>query len=201
MTWSEVYDKIGCLEEDRLLWKLLLGERDRYMCTLAQASDLLEGERYLDHTRHAQAMLYAVNEGEQHKPLTLYTVLKIHQFAFPFGGHFREGIPIIFNSKFEPPAPPVSPYVQDWIERWWYGSLRNTEIEYYDIAVAHLRFEEIHPFADGNGRVGRILNNYMCAYVGLPLLNICDRETYLRCMQQGDVPGLVSLFKCSVAYS
>ena len=74
------------------------------MCTLAQASDLLEGERYLDHTAHARAMMYAVNEGEQRKPLTVYTVLKIHQLVFPYGGHFRNCIPIIFNSSFEPPA-------------------------------------------------------------------------------------------------
>lgn len=197
MTWRAVYDKIGCLEEDELLWKLVLHEKDRFMCTLAQASDLLEGERYLDHTSHAKAMMYAVNEGEQGKPLTLYTVLRIHQLAFPYGGHFRNCAPIIFNSSFEPPAPPIAPYVQDWIKRWWNDPLANVDIGYYDIALAHVRFEEIHPFADGNGRVGRILNNYMCAYAGLPLLNICDRKAYLDCMRRGHIQDLVQLFRKS----
>lgn len=37
----------------------------------------------------------------------------------------------------------------------WYNSLENIEIN--DIIEFHYRFEKIHPFQDGNGRVGRII--------------------------------------------
>lgn len=40
----------------------------------------------------------------------------------------------------------------------------------------HVRFEEIHPFEDGNGRVGRILLNVHRLKMGLPLL-VIDSET------------------------
>lgn len=36
-----------------------------------------------------------------------------------------------------------------------YDKLKNVELE--DIVDFHVRFEQIHPFADGNGRVGRLI--------------------------------------------
>lgn len=36
-----------------------------------------------------------------------------------------------------------------------YSNLKNVELE--DIVDFHVRFEQIHPFADGNGRVGRLI--------------------------------------------
>lgn len=36
-------------------------------------------------------------------------------------------------------------------------------------ADAHHEYEKIHPFADGNGRTGRLLVNYILAFYGLPL--------------------------------
>ena len=38
------------------------------------------------------------------------------------------------------------------------------------MAVAHVQFEAIHPFSDGNGRVGRLLPPLMMAAEGLPPL-------------------------------
>ena len=40
----------------------------------------------------------------------------------------------------------------------------------------HLRFEHIHPFADGNGRVGRTLMNYYLLINGEPPVIIYDED-------------------------
>lgn len=43
-------------------------------------------------------------------------------------------------------------------------------------AYFHLRFEYIHPFADGNGRVGRTLMNYLLMILDNPPLIIYDED-------------------------
>lgn len=46
----------------------------------------------------------------------------------------------------------------------------------YKIAQFHCKFESIHPFIDGNGRLGRVINNYMLIRAGFPPIIIRNKE-------------------------
>jgi Fic family protein len=47
------------------------------------------------------------------------------------------------------------------------------------IAKFHVEFESIHPFIDGNGRIGRVLNNYLLLKEGFPPMIVRNKEKEL----------------------
>ena len=54
------------------------------------------------------------------------------------------------------------------------------------IALLHLTFEHIHPFVDGNGRIGRVINNYLLIREGFVPINIkfIDRKMYYEAFKE-----------------
>ena len=68
-------------------------------------------------------------------------------------------------------------------------------------AYFHVAFEAIHPFADGNGRVGRTLANYLLVSYGHPPIIIFDEDkmAYYGAMQvwdeEGDLAPMLDLLR------
>lgn len=64
----------------------------------------------------------------------------------------------------------------------WYSKNKNKLNPVILSAIFHKRFEMIHPFIDGNGRIGRLLMLLILHKNGYPLMNILPKEklTYIK---------------------
>ena len=121
------------------------------------------------------------NDGELNKDL----MLLLHQMLIggiddAIAGRFRQQGEYVRVGTHIAPAP-------EHVERM----IDNILIEYSSdlgswfldkIARFHLDFETIHPFCDGNGRMGRVLINFQLLQLGLPRLIVrnSEKERYYR---------------------
>ena len=58
----------------------------------------------------------------------------------------------------------TSEHMKTWLHDW--QSEKNPQLK--EVALAHYGFEKIHPFQDGNGRVGRLLMFKECLHHNIP---------------------------------
>ena len=65
------------------------------------------------------------------------------------------------------------------------------------IARLHLVFEHTHPFVDGNGRIGRVINNYLLIREGFVPINIkfIDKKKYYEAFKEFDEKGITSVME------
>jgi len=65
------------------------------------------------------------------------------------------------------------------------------------IARLHLAFEYAHPFCDGNGRIGRAINNYLLIREGFVSINIkfIDRKKYYEAFREFDAGGKTAIME------
>lgn len=110
-------------------------------------------------------------------------------------GDWRDQPIRINNSKVVTAVPAAIPSE---MEAWWRASSWNpaTADRYKHflefIADQHAWFERIHPFADGNGRTGRLLLTFMLMQVGYPpaVFDSTERLKYLRSLAAADSGNL-----------
>ena len=112
-------------------------------------------------------------------------------------GNYRTNQVILRNIGFRPPpAELVAPQLKYLLED--YNSKITNKMHPVEAATFfHQKFEEIHPFQDGNGRLGRELLNYMLTREGFPPIYIIpdQRSVYLTALQDGNTENFQSLFE------
>lgn len=125
--------------------------------------------------------------------LSLDLIRKLHRICFDgsknFAGKLRDVEVVIRNAYGEVvhrgiPKEEIENELRELAK--WYADNAEELKPLVLAALVHNQFEYIHPFEDGNGRVGRLLLNYVLLKHGYPPVNILfeDRGRYYYCLQQ-----------------
>lgn len=136
--------------------------------SLEQVTAILDGKRILGNPNEIQEVKNAYETYEMLLSLNPYSVsdlLKAHQTMMagliPENGTFRSGGVGVFDGEvvihLAPPARLVPVQIQD-LFHWYQTSKIHPLIR---SAIFHYEFEFIHPFADGNGRMGRLWHSLL----------------------------------------
>ena len=115
----------------------------------------------------------------QEKEIDKETILLLHKMLIgaiddSIAGRFRKQGEYVRVGDHVAPAPE---HVERMIEIALSSYINDLETYFLDkVARFHLEFETIHPFCDGNGRIGRVLVNYQLERLGFPRIIIRDKE-------------------------
>ncbi len=136
---------------------------------------------------------------DSEKDISKKFILKIHEIAVKDTlkkeleeqtGRYRTAQVYIRGVDWLPPKPgEISREMASLLS--WYSKNKNKIHPLIFAAYFHSAFETIHPFIDGNGRVGRLLMNFILRKNGFPMINIPnDRKfIYYNALEESQVKG------------
>ncbi|MDR3189421.1 MAG: Fic family protein [Prevotellaceae bacterium] len=96
----------------------------------------------------------------------------------------------VTGETFEYASPEETPALMSDLVAWYNATERQNALHPVELAaLLHYRYVRIHPFEDGNGRIARLLVNYVLLKNNFPMLIVLssDKENYLRILHQCDV--------------
>ncbi len=101
----------------------------------------------------------------------------------------------ITGSRYSPPrVEKLISLLQEWEQHYMAMEMKRRDV-FSQAAEMHFGFESIHPFSDGNGRVGRLLLNIHFLNHNWPLIHILphDRNSYLDALEAAHFNGVTKL--------
>lgn len=126
---------------------------------------------HLEVNNHQLAFQELMKRLEESEPISLTFVLSLHEILMKGiledAGAFRRHAVRIVGAKVVPPNyVKVHEKMEELCEK-----MEATQ-DPVGILCQHAQFEAIHPFSDGNGRIGRLLLNYQFLRAGYPIIII-----------------------------
>jgi len=137
---------------------------------------------------------------QYNKDLSLNIILTWHKELLKstkkdIAGKIRRHQVKIAGSKFIPPlVVELNFLLKDFFK--WYNKEKNKIHPIELAALVHLKFVTIHPFSDGNGRMSRLMMNFILNKHGFPLLDIeyANRNSYYNALERSQTKEDNSIF-------
>jgi Fic family protein len=203
----EINQKLRVFHLSEKQWKLF-SELFTYNTNAIEGSEIeqkevkriLEKDEWPKKSKEDIAETYGVNEAiefiqKTREHISLDLILNLHKIVFKnsksFAGQFRrEGEEVVVKGglgniiHYGAPQSRVVSLLKELIE--WYNKHKDKYPALVLATVIHNQFENIHPFRDGNGRVGRLLLNNVLIKNKLPPVNIDfkNRKEYYSALQE-----------------
>ncbi len=162
--------------------------------------DRFISERELFETKNLARVVTYINTRAKEQELNLDVILLLHKMLLSnirddVAGRFRNDSEWVRVGNHIALNPAL---IVDHLEEMFSTYHANPSINIIKrIARQHLTFEHIHPFVDGNGRIGRVMNNYNLLREGFVPINIkfIDRKSYYNAFQEFDSSGKTSIME------
>jgi len=177
-------------ETEKILMQI---ELDRYV-----------SERELFEAKNLARVVTYIKSKAQELPLSLDLILLLHKMLLSnirddVAGRFRQDNEFVRVGSHIAPAPThVIHQLTQMIQQYFSNPSQNIIKR---LALLHLTFEHIHPFVDGNGRLGRSLLNFLLIREGYVPINIkfIDRQLYYEGFKEFDKGGATGIMELIIA--
>ncbi|HEY4495456.1 MAG TPA: Fic family protein [Candidatus Paceibacterota bacterium] len=157
-------------------------------------------EREIFEAKNLARVVSYIDIRAKEQELSLEVILSLHKMLISnirdeIAGRFRK------DSEFVRVGSHIAPNPKEVVDRLekmlaeYNAASRENIIK--RIAKLHLTFEYTHPFCDGNGRIGRVINNYALIREGFVPINIkfVDRKKYYEAFGEFDMKGDTSIME------
>ena len=146
------------------------------------------------------------------RPLTEYFIRELHrtllredytvQKELPDGsittytvhaGQYKtrpNSVKTVTGEIFEYASPEETPALMSDLVGWYNSTVESGELSALELAsLFHYRYIRIHPFEDGNGRIARLLVNFILLRADYPMIIVrsSDKDKYLSALNKSDI--------------
>jgi len=169
-------------ETDKILLEIDL---DRYI-----------SQREVFEAKNLARVMEYINNNAKEKELNHEIILFLHKMLIAninddIAGRFRRGNELVRVGRHIAPIPAeIEERLINTFSEYLATSAKNIVER---VARLHLEFEYTHPFIDGNGRIGRVINNYLFIKEGYVPINIkfINRAEYYDAFKEFDANGSI----------
>ena len=157
-------------------------------------------EREIFEAKNLALVVSYINTRAKEQELILEVILLLHKMLLSnirddIAGRFRKDGEWVRVANHIAPDPKE---VVERLEKMLAGYNANSRENIIKrISRLHLIFEHTHPFVDGNGRIGRVINNYLLIREGFVPVNIkfIDRKMYYEAFKEFDEKGTTNIME------
>ncbi len=157
-------------------------------------------EREIFEAKNLARVVSYIDKRAKEQELTSDVILSLHKMLMSnirdeIAGRFRKDDEYVRVGSHIAPAPKE---IRGSLEKMFseYNATSHENIV-RRIARLHLAFEYLHPFNDGNGRIGRVMNNYLLIREGFVPINIkfIDRMKYYDAFKEFNEKGTTKIME------